>query len=618
MKRRSFFLRLYVGNLLLVGLIITLGLAVSYTYLDIHYQRRQVAQQEHLLSTLRAYYETLWSPAGPPPDLQVRTVGLARQIPGRITLIAPDGQVLADSQADPAKMALHRTPTRPEILAALTGHSGAHARLSETLNVRFRYAALPIAPSAPDSPPDPQPPVLAAVRLALPIQSLVAGGGFIWRALLWAGLAALAADALLALLVSWVWSVPLRQISHAARRLAAGDLSTRLSMRGSREVQDLAQALNDMRSSIAEQIETIASQREHLQTVLANLSEGVLALDDEGHIRLLNHAALAMLAPGTAEAAAVGQHLQSVVRIAEVANVLPALAANRPVHKQVEIDRGGKRLTLELASQEIPTGRPGGLRYLLVVRDVTDLARTAQMKAEFVANASHELRTPLATIRAAADSLTAIDPGDVQALQKFADILDRHVRRLENMTNDLLDLHLVEQARNRLRLEDLPLEHLVEWTEGHFAPRAADKGVVLTIESNKPTQRFRCDRTLLRLITQNLVDNGIKFTPAGGHVGCRIDHVPEGVCITVSDTGCGIPPTMQDRVFERFFQVDPSRSGDNGGARGTGLGLSIVRHATERLGGRVTLRSTPGQGTTIRVVLPEPPPLQTPPAEDEE
>ena len=241
-----------------------------------------------------------------------------------------------------------------------------------------------------------------------------------------------------------------------------------------------------------------------------------------------------------------------------------------------------------------------------MVRDITLQVQIAKVKSEFVANASHEMRTPLATIRAAVDSLGSLGPLGPDSQEEFTkirDMLDRHTTRLEEMTHDLLSLHTIETAKQPLRLEDVEAGSLVRWAQEQFSPRAADKGVALEVSAEPPSAVFTSDQMLLRLILQNLLDNAIKFTPPGGHVTCRLDVGEELLRLSVSDTGCGIPPALHERVFERFFQVEPARSG-SGKARGTGLGLAIVKHATERLGGAVSLKSQPGQGTGVEVRLP--------------
>lgn len=589
MKRHSFFIRLFVGNLLLVGTIAAVICAVSYVYLNAEYRRRNQADQDALCHVLRAHFQRNW-----PADGQIDddAKALVAGLPVRLTVIAADGRVLGDSQADPADMANHKTDDRPEVLAALDGRPGSHVRASETLGVEFRYLARPVVRDGR---------VAAVVRVALPVKRIVESSRFIGNALWWAALAAAAAAVALGLLLSWLWYVPLRQITRAARQIAGGNLTCRASISGSDELAQLGAALNEMRRSLAEQIELIAAQRANLAAIVANLREGVVALDADQRVVLMNAAAVEMLAPGAAET--TGQHLQAVVRIPKVLGALANLAPDRTVSTQVTVEDGGRRRVLDLHAADVGSGASGDFRVLLVVRDITQIARTAEMKAEFVANASHELRTPLATIRAAVDSLAAVGSDDPDAFRKFVGMLDRHVRRLEHMTSDLLSLHLVESAKGELRLARIDTAGLAEWVRSHFAVQAGEKNVTLVVRTDHAPEAFASDRRLVQLILENLLDNAVKFTPAGGRVDCCFQGRDDRIALCVADTGCGIPPEIQPRVFERFFQAEPSRTGDSN-VRGTGLGLAIVKYAAERLGAGVCLESRPGQGTTVTVLIP--------------
>ena len=225
------------------------------------------------------------------------------------------------------------------------------------------------------------------------------------------------------------------------------------------------------------------------------------------------------------------------------------------------------------------------------------------MKGEFVANASHELRTPLATIRAAAEALADTGAGDPEVVAKVAAILHRHITRLELMTNDLLNLNLVEMPGPGPDLTDISMASLVARIGEDHADQAQSKQIELVVSTDAENFVFASDTTLLQLIVDNLLGNALNFTPVGGKVTCTLTNNACNVTLEVTDTGCGIPLEIQDRVFERFFQARASRSGD-ATVRGTGLGLAIVKHAIDRLGGKVALASRPDEGTTVTVTLP--------------
>jgi two-component system phosphate regulon sensor histidine kinase PhoR len=357
-----------------------------------------------------------------------------------------------------------------------------------------------------------------------------------------------------------------------------------------------------MRSSLAEQIDTIASQRKNLATVVNNLREGVIAVDNKCHVVIINTAARGLLQ--IEEENTTDQSLQNLVRIPDAIDAVNrTLATGEVVHRHVYTKINEISVTLELTSVPV-TSQGGGINALLVMRDITEQSRMAAVKSEFVANASHELRTPLATIRAAVDSLNNIEHDDITAFKKFVDILNRHTLRLELMTNDLLDLHLVEKDLEKLNITNTSIDSLEEWVIDQFSQKAKEQNIELRTVSDGDKSSFNTDEKLLHLIIQNLVDNAIKFTSPEGIVECSFTIFEGSLKVRVKDTGCGIPPDLKDRVFERFFQIEPSRTGDSA-VRGTGLGLAIVKHAAERLGASIELTSEPGDGTTFEISIPE-------------
>jgi two-component system phosphate regulon sensor histidine kinase PhoR len=596
MKPRSFFFRLLVGNLLLVLTIVCLGGAIAYTFLDSRYQQDNRDKQQRMLGMSQQFFQRLW------PQIQEEGFDQAAaqfvgRGPMRLTVVSADGSVLADTapEADAERMKNHLTPDRPEIIAAAEGSHGEDQRTSRTLGVPFRYMAQPVRVDGE---------VVGVVRLAMPVRSIAQEAAFLRHALALAAGAGLAAALSLGLLISWMWYKPLRRISQTARAIASGDLSERALTTGPVELARLGQALNEMRRSLADQIDTIAAARQNLQTVLANLREGVLALDSDGTVVLANRSArqLILREGGPVE----GQNIRSVVRVAQALEAYrDAESGGRPVNRQAEITRQRRRVHLDIHARRVGVDGSGRISAIVVVRDVTEMARATSMKADFVANASHELRTPLATIRAAVDSLGTLDADDPESFQKVLAILDRHANRLENMANDLLDLHTIESGRNRLQLEDVELAHLGQWLRAHFEQWAQEKDVELKISTEPEDFTFRSDRKLLEMIAQNLLDNAIKFTPSGGEVTVTLKGEDETATLEVRDTGIGIGSDEQGKVFERFYQSDQARSGDTR-IRGTGLGLAIVKHAAERLGASIDLTSQSGQGTTITVTFPPP------------
>ncbi len=594
-KRNSIFMKLLAGNLLLMMAIIVLGGLFSYRLLDEHLRHDEELTQEHLAGIVQRCVEQAYAADANTIDALCKTI--ARQdLAGsqiRITVLAYDGQVLGDSVSNARTMENHKTASRPEVLAALNGQTSRDVRYSDTLKTDLTYLAKPLTHNGR---------IVGAVRLAIPVKVAMQGEQFLRKALAYSALAGLGVAIVLGLLVSWIWYAPLKRISITARQLTQGDLTAHAVPEGPGELADLARAFNEMRSSLSSQIRAVAAERENLQTVLVTLGEGVVALNAAGKIVLLNQPASRLL--NILPADAVGKDLPMVLRIPEVTSIhTQCVSTGLPVGRQIEIHRDGHRRIVDVQAAMVPSGQSQEISSLLVFRDVTVLARTSAVKAEFVANASHELRTPLATIRAAVDSLASAIADDPDSVNKLLGMLDRHVQRLENMTKDLLDLHLVESGKIRLTLETIPLKSLAQWCASQFGPRAEELKISLDVSASPEDAALCSDRKLLELILRNLIDNALKFTPTGGSVQCAMTMQGDRAVFRVSDTGCGIRPEDQPRVFERFFQADASRTGDTR-VRGTGLGLAIVRHSAERLGAEISLQSDVGKGATFTVSVP--------------
>jgi two-component system phosphate regulon sensor histidine kinase PhoR len=683
MRRYHTFWKLFLGNLLVVVVVVVVVGVLAYQRLDDNYQRRTRDDQDRLTHIVAEHFQDLWpleggridrmcksmlrgaaaqasQPAAPSAsglaDLEAAEAGLA----GRLTVVAADGNVLGDSDADPAGMVNHRTRSRPEILRALEeGQTGDNVRYSETTGTNYRYVAVPVSYGGR---------TVAAVRLAVPVQTVLQGEEFFRSALVASAFGAVLVAALLGLLASWIWAAPIGRASMVARQIAAGDFSKGLRVEGTGELADLARAMNEMRDSLVGQIRITRAQQQNLQSVLTSLREGIVAVRADGTVALLNRAAAKLLSVKADEA--VGKRLEAVLPSLDIYNLYqdavrqqrPAgAAANAPLRAPqgaqpapggaaqageadergpvgVELDKDGARRILDVQAV-LAASEASDIRAILVLRDITELANAAAMKSQFVANASHELRTPLATVRAAVDALRDADLSDQEALKKCMDILDRHVKRLEALTSDLLDLHMVESGKLPFRMGELRLGALADRVRAEFGARAAEKGLQLTVDARPAEHALRADRALVELILRNLVDNAMKFTPAGGTVECTLEAAPSagigaagqggeagsqggagpaeagaqgagagqgsagGAVLRVRDTGMGISRQDQARVFERFFQVDAARTGD-ARLRGTGLGLAIVKHAAERLGAKLELQSILGKGTTITVTLP--------------
>ncbi|MFT3789027.1 MAG: ATP-binding protein [Tepidisphaeraceae bacterium] len=424
------------------------------------------------------------------------------------------------------------------------------------------------------------------------------------------------ATALIAVvLVRRLWRDPVQALRKTADRLAIGDWDARTQRVGADDVQLLAERLDRVGEQARAKIASLELQSSNLQLLVDALPDPILVSDADDRIALVNAPAARLLQVPAAQLlgkkfvaavseASILEMFEQVAASPKLTPAAPGVPGHRdPIHREIRLNRDGQRLSFQALAERTVAGG-----VLVVLRDVSTLAATIQMKTDFVANASHELRTPISAIKVAFETLRDVYRENEQLTDRCIGIIDGHLKRLEDMLRDLLDLSRVESAALKPHFAKVRAADLAAIIRSTWANAAKEKNVELRFSDSVEGLTFVSDRRLLDLVLKNLVENALKFTPAGGSITVQVDRKGDDaskaeVHVSVVDTGIGIPPEHLERVFERFYQVDPARTGFGG--RGTGLGLSIVKHAINALGGSVKIASVMNQGTTITCVLPQ-------------
>lgn len=345
---------------------------------------------------------------------------------------------------------------------------------------------------------------------------------------------------------------------------------------------------------------SLARQERNLAWALAHLSEAVLVIGRQGRIAACNRGASDLL--GLAVEELVGRQVSNeptFARIAELHNFLQlCMESPGPRSTSLQVPSAGEQRLIEVHFRPVGPEDQADFDAVVILNDVTVLRTAAQYRSDFVANASHELRTPIAAIKASLETIKSglRIPGDGD---RFLAMVDRNVARLESLTSDLLDLSRVQGPDVILHQQHIVIEPFWQQIRQSFEHRIAARQTRMVL--NSELDAIYSDPKLLFMVVKNLVDNSLKFVPDGtGQIELDIRENDGRIRLSVRDNGCGIPASDQPRVFERFYQVDKSRTA----APGTGLGLSIVKHASEALGGRVSLTSELGRGTSVCVELP--------------
>lgn len=499
----------------------------------------------------------------------------------RFTLISANGQVLADSRADETSMENHNQ--RPEVIEARRDGIGEDRRLSGTVGESFLYVAVMV--------PGPEESVL---RVAVPATEINEAIGNIGQFLLLALISTLA----LTLIAAWVIAGRLSQMLNALRNqanaVAAGDYSVRVAPTRVGEIEVVGQAFNSMAARLEEVIDEQERMSYRLEAVLAGLADGVVLTDSEGNVLRMNDAAQAML--DTTEESAYGRPFVQVTRDHELWIVLRDAFAGKK-NPSATVAHGLERASLLITARVIEDD--GGDMGLVVLRDVTELRRLETVRREFVANVSHELRTPLTSIRALVETLEA---GAIEEEEIAMDFLGRivgEVDRLNALVEDLLDFARLEAGRAQLTLEKVNVGETVRIGADRLRPQVERARLVMHIEVADGLPEMELDVARIEQVIVNLVHNAIKYTPAGGSITVRVSQVKNSIVVDVQDTGVGIPPEEQGRLFERFYKSDKARRSE-----GTGLGLAIAKNIVLSHGGQISVESTPGEGATFTFTLP--------------
>jgi two-component system phosphate regulon sensor histidine kinase PhoR len=521
------------------------------------------------------------------PEQTTRINDWATLLDTRITLIAGKGVVVLDTLADPSRMVNHNN--RPEVIAARATGVGSSVRRSDTISENAVYVAQLLDHADKNGP---------IVRLSYPEHVWTKLGVPISAIVLAATVSAALVMVLLALVLQRQWIGPVKALASAAEEMASGQWQTRVELAGAEAVRFLGARFNIMASHAQRQVADLNHQRADLQSLVDSLPDPILLTDSMERIAVINAPAARLLQLTPVQA--VGKKVNVVVNEEAILRVADDVkGATAPITRELRLIRAGQHVTYHAVAAGT---KAGGV--LLVLRNVSAMAAAVQMKTDFVANASHELRTPIAAIKAAFETLQEVYTDDPDQTARCVTIIDGHLKRLEEMLSDLLDLSRVESVDIKAQLLPVKMPDLISFVRSTMGIIARQKEVELRFDANDwgDEFEFNSDRHLLELVLKNLVENSIKFTPSGGTVTVRLARTSGTIVMEVIDTGIGIPPEHQERVFERFYQVDAARSGSAG--RGTGLGLAIVKHAIHALGGSVQLASEVGRGTTVMCLLP--------------
>jgi two-component system phosphate regulon sensor histidine kinase PhoR len=517
------------------------------------------------------------------PALDGEADRMGQLLNARVTFIGADGAVVGDSEETVEGIAaMENHSTRPEVIAARESGVGEARRHSATLKIDMLYVAVRV-----------HNPAIAFVRVALPLTDIQHQ----LRAILSATLAALGlafiGAAVIALLVSGRIGRRVQAIAAVAGRYRSGDLTPPRLDYGDDELGMVARVLDESVQELGRRLGELARDRGRMEAILAGMIEGVIVVDPQGRLQLVNDAARQML---KLDDLALGRHYVETIRHPAITDLVGAALSE---HARVSVEMSPPRdhtRTLMVRAAPATSGAAHGA--IVVLHDITELKRADQIRRDFVANVSHELRTPLTAIRGYVEALG--DDASTEERQRFLDIIARHTLRMERLVKDLLRLARLDAGQELLDVVTCDIRALVNTVSADLAPMLESRRQKVEVTVAPGAEALKGDPAKLHDVLRNLIANASNYGPEGSTI--RVEAAEAGArrTITVSDEGPGIPEEDSSRVFERFYRVEKSRARDPGG---TGLGLAIVKHLVELHGGRVRTENGPSGGARFTIEL---------------
>lgn len=505
----------------------------------------------------------------------------------RITLIDPDGVVVADSEApNPGMMPNHKNI--PEVKQALTGEIGKSKRFSNTINQDVLYIATPFEDNGK---------VEGVLRIALPLSEIDNALDKFSVIILIIAMGATILVVITSYFLSNSFTVPLSRMMMMAERMASDDLEQKLPVNSGDEIGELSKSLNNLAVKLKDRIEELRSEKAKVDLILDNMAEGILLVGESGEVILTNPSIERIFKVKSEDV--IGSPVIHSIRNFDLDKaVQDSIASRREVVDEILLQSPFRQLRI----RTMPiTNSIGEKQTLVVIRDITRQKHVERLRKDFVANISHELKTPLTGLKLLSETLLRSIDDDPSSSRVFIKRLDKELSTLINMVRKLIDLSKLETTQDASEKEPVNLGELVSEVGSSFSQLAVSKGLSLNMDIPDNIPLIQGDKDQLLTLIRNLIDNAIRYTPSGGKIDANVESDGNNIFFRVSDNGIGLAKREIPRIFERFYRVDKARSRETGG---TGLGLSIVKHIAENHQASIDVDSSLGIGSRFIVRFP--------------
>lgn len=583
MFKRSIKWRFILPSLLiLIAAGVGLSVYFTQTYTNSYYEdtREHLTAEANLLAT---EVSLLITGEGDPQSLQTMAERYADKLNVRVTIILPDGEVVAESEYDPVRMENHLD--RPEIKQVLAGGTGYSIRFSETSKAKLLYVAVGQERNGA---------LERVIRLAKPLTVVEGRVKDIRNSIFTGGIIAILLTFLLSFLAAKKTTEPIVKLTQAANGMAEGDFSLVPEPGADNEITDLTRAFSSMADQIQQQIETIGNEKKKLEKIVDRLMDGIIIVTRDGKIELINQAAGSMF--GVESTNVEGQEFIKTMQLYQLVELWQNTLKNGKDQSSF-IEFKAREKYLFGMSTFLSKVREGTI--LILIQDRTKNRQLENMRQNFVSNVSHELRTPLTTMKALTETLQQCIGSDPQSAQHFLNLMDVEIDKLTQMVLELLDLSRIESGRVEMKKTSVNVLEFLTPPVERMKLQADRAHVDLKVDCLETLPAIYVDAEQMERVLLNIIHNAIKYTAPGGSITLSAEAIEQEMVIKISDTGEGISEQDLPHIFERFYKTDQARS-----SGGTGLGLAIAKHIVEVHQGRIWVESKKGFGSTFFIALP--------------
>ena len=569
--RKSVFVKILFSYILIIVFLLVPVSFFSFRSIPAHYISTVAKNLETQARALIPYATEL---IAQPEKADAAVTELARDTEMRVTLIGKDGTVLADSEKKLSELENHAD--RIEVRKAFSGKVGISKRFSESVKRDMLYVTVPVSENGE---------VYSVIRVSMYLEDITGLIRDIAMSLLRITAVVLMLTLLLSYMLSRYITAPIKALSEASGEIASGNFKVKLHLKNRDELGMLAESFNAMTKKLEGLFSATRQSEEKMRAIIESFEEYLFVLDGEHRLTMCNSGFKRFID----KEFHYGDHISDLLNSPELLRLITAHNAGEGL-AEITMDKKFYLVGINIVK--------GSGEYVVILHDITRLKNADMFKKDLVANVSHELRTPLTAIKGFVETL---ETEKAPLNMKYIAIIKKHTDRLINIVSDLITLSKLEDGKVREKFEDVDLANCVNDIALIYRDKAAAKGLTFNIDMPENPFVIRGQEFRIEQLLVNLLDNAFKYTEKGS-VTVSLKDTERGNEMTVSDTGIGIRTADQDRIFERFFVADRSRSKNTGG---TGLGLSIVKHIVNLHNASMEVSSSVGKGSVFTVIFPK-------------